>query len=74
MTFEKIAKIIAEFKEIDISEITLETSLQKDLELDSLDTVELIMSFESEFDITLEPDASLQTIADVVNMIEKETK
>lgn len=72
MTFEKVTKIIADFKEIDVSEITMQTALNKDLGLDSLDTVELIMSFESEFGITLEPDASLQTIEDVVNMIDKE--
>lgn len=72
MTFEKVAKIIAEFKETDVNEITMKSTLNKDLGLDSLDTVELIMSFESEFGITLEPDPSLQTIEDLVNMIEKE--
>jgi acyl carrier protein len=72
MTFEKVAKIIAEFKEIDVNGITMKSTLNKDLGLDSLDTVELIMSFEQEFNITLEPDPSLQTIEDVVNMIDKE--
>jgi acyl carrier protein len=72
MTFEKVAKIIADFKEIDVNEITMKSTLNKDLGLDSLDTVELIMNFEQEFNITLEPDPSLQTIEDVVNMIDKE--
>jgi acyl carrier protein len=72
MTFEKVAKIIADFKEIDVNGITIKSTLNKDLGLDSLDTVELIMSFEQEFNITLEPDPSLQTIEDVVNMIDKE--
>ena len=43
MTFEKVAKIIAEYKDIDVSTIKPESTFQE-LGIDSLDTVELIMS------------------------------
>jgi acyl carrier protein len=43
----------------------------EELELDSLDTVELVMEIEEAFDTSIEMDGELQTIGDVVTLIEK---
>lgn len=69
MVFEKVAKILAEQKEIDISSVRPESTLEE-LGLDSLDTVELIMQFEDEFGVTLETGDGLKTVADIVELIE----
>lgn len=69
MVFEKVAQEIAEYKEMDASEITMESSFE-DLGLDSLDMVELIMKLEESLDIQLEMDESLKTVGDVVGAIE----
>lgn len=68
-TFDKVVKILVDYNDCDASQITPETTLT-DLGLDSLDTVELVMNFEEEFGITLEMNEGLQTIADVVALID----
>ena len=71
MTFEKVAQLIAENKDMDVADIAL-TSTFEDLGLDSLDTVELVMVFEEEFNISIEMEGEeLKTVADLVNLIEK---
>ena len=69
MTFEKVAKIIAEYKDIDVSTIKPESTFQE-LGIDSLDTVELIMSFEDTFGVTIEMSPDLKTVQDIVNLID----
>ena len=69
MTFEKVAKIIAENRGIEASEITMETSFEA-LGFDSLDTVELVMNLEEEFSKTIEINEGLKTVADVVLLID----
>lgn len=69
MVFEKVAQEIAEYKEMEASEITMESSFEE-LGLDSLDMVELIMKLEESLDIQLEMDESLKTVGDVVGAIE----
>lgn len=70
MIFEKVAKVIAEYKEMDINEIKLESTFEE-LNLDSLDTVELVMKLEDELGVTIEMDENLKTVSDVVKAIEK---
>ena len=71
MTFEKVAKLIAENKDMDIADITM-TSTFEELGLDSLDTVELVMVFEEEFNISIEMEGEeLKTVAELVTLIEK---
>ncbi len=70
MTFEKIAAILADSLETDVSTIKMETTWEQ-LGLDSLDTVELIMKLEEEFDVTIEMNEKLKTVADVVNLIDE---
>ena len=69
MTFEKTAKILAEYKDIDVSEISLDSTFE-DLGLDSLDTVEIVMSREDEFGISIELDSSLKTVRELVELID----
>ncbi len=70
MTFEKVAKILAEYKGIDEDKVKQESSFQ-DLELDSLDVAELVMSLEDEFGITIELDETVKTVAELVGKIDE---
>ncbi|MCK5883985.1 MAG: acyl carrier protein [Bacteriovoracaceae bacterium] len=67
----KIIKLIAEATKIEESKITLETNLVDDLNLDSLDIVELMMKMEDEFGIEIpEEDAEgLKTVKDIVTYL-----
>ena len=68
MTFEKVAKILADYKAVDVSTITMDSSFE-DLGLDSLDTVEIVMSIEDEFGVSIEVNESLKTVRDLVDLI-----
>ena len=72
---ERVAKIIVDKLGVDESEVTQEASFTNDLGADSLDTVELIMEFEKEFDISI-PDESaeqIQTVGDAVSYLTEQT-
>lgn len=60
----KITSIIVEKLGVDVDDITNDASFTNDLGADSLDTVELIMEFEKEFDVTI-PDEDAEKIATV---------
>lgn len=68
----KVTEIIVKKLGVEESQVTEEASFTKDLGADSLDTVELIMEFEKEFDITIEDsDAEkIQTVGEVVKYLE----
>ncbi len=70
---DKVIKLISDSTKIDISKITLETSFVDDLNLDSLDIVELMMKMEDEFGVEIpEEDAEgLKTVKDIVVYLEK---
>lgn len=73
MVLNQIKEILKDTMDIDESKITLDAKLKEDLELDSLDSVELIMSAEEEFGIEI-PDEDVmnfKTVNDIVNYIEK---
>ena len=72
MSFEKIKSIIIEQLGATDSEITMDTSLMKDLEADSLDAVEIMMAIEDEFDIEIPDDDAekFQSIGDIVRYVE----
>ena len=73
---EKMREIIAEQLNCEESEINPETNFKDDLGADSLDTVELIMSFEEEFGVEI-PDTEaekIKTVQDVINYIEAHKK
>ena len=70
---EKIIKLVAEKLNKKVEDIKLDSRLVEDLGADSLDVVELIMTFEDEFGISL-PDEEVEkmkTIKDVITYIEK---
>lgn len=73
MIFENVRNALAEQFEIDAESITMETSLIDDLGADSLDVVELIMSLEDLFGITIsdEDAAQLHTVSRIVDYLEK---
>lgn len=63
--FEKVKKIVVDQLEIeDPDKVTPESNFQNDLNADSLDTVELVMALEEEFDIEI-PDEAAEKIATV---------
>ncbi|MBW8040779.1 MAG: acyl carrier protein [Planctomycetes bacterium] len=67
----KVVEIISEQMGTDKSEITRETSFINDLNADSLDTVELVMEFEDEFDLSIpdEEAEKIQTVGAAVDYI-----
>lgn len=75
-TIEKVKKIIAEQLCIAESEIKDDANVIEDLGADSLDVVELLMTFEDEFKVSI-PDERLEelkTIPQIVSIIEEYTK
>lgn len=69
---DKVIKLISDATKVDIAKIKPETSFVDDLNLDSLDIVELMMKMEDEFGIEIpEEDAEgLKTVNDVVKYLE----
>jgi len=61
---EKVQKIVAEQLGVEINEVTPSASFANDLGADSLDTVELVMALEEEFDVEI-PDEAAEQIATV---------
>jgi acyl carrier protein len=68
---QKVIDIISEQMGVDKSEITRETSFINDLNADSLDTVELVMEFEDEFDMSIpdEEAEKIQTVGAAIDYI-----
>ena len=77
MSLEKeVIDIVVEQLGVDPEEVTLDKSFVEDLNADSLDLTELIMTFEEkfEFETSEEEAAKLKTVQDVVNYIEQHKK
>ena len=75
-TIEKVKKIIAEQLCLSVAEIKDDANVVEDLGADSLDVVELLMSFEDEFGVSI-PDEKLEelkTIPQIVKIIEESIK
>ncbi|MFZ6050728.1 acyl carrier protein [Halocola ammonii] len=72
----KVTAIIVDKLGVDESEVNNEASFTNDLGADSLDTVELIMEFEKEFNIAIPDDQAekIQTVGQAVEYIENNTK
>lgn len=69
----RVISIIVDKLGVEESEVTSEASFTNDLGADSLDTVELIMEFEKEFNIAIPDDQAekIQTVGDAVTYIDK---
>ncbi len=73
-TFEKVKKIVAEQLSVDVTTITPESNFANDLGADSLDTVELVMALEEDFDIEIPDEAAekITTVKEAVDYINRE--
>ena len=71
--FEKICEIINEKMDIDVSEISKDSTFES-LDIDSLDMVEIIMDLEEAFDVELEDAQDLKTISDLMDFIENDER
>jgi len=69
---ERVAEIVAEQMGVEKAQVTRETSFVNDLGADSLDTVELVMEFEDEFDISIpdEDAEKIQTVGQALDYVE----
>ncbi len=72
----RVKEIIAAKLDVNESEVVNEASFTNDLGADSLDTVELIMEFEKEFDLSIPDDEAekIATVADAISHIEAAKK
>ncbi|MBQ5995717.1 MAG: acyl carrier protein [Clostridia bacterium] len=73
MVFEKVREIICDQFELDEDDVTLETVIREDLDADSLDLIDLVMTLEDEFSVEV-PDEALEnivTVEDIVKYIEE---
>jgi len=73
---DKVIEIVAEQMGVDKSEVTRETSFVNDLNADSLDTVELVMEFEDEFEMSIpdEEAEKIQTVGQAIDYINEHAK
>ena len=68
---EKITQILVETANVDADKVTKEATLKDDLGIDSLDSVEMVLELENEFDVKLDDDeiAHLVTVGDVLDLV-----
>ncbi len=71
MEFEKLVKVITEVLNVDVDEITMDSTFLDDLGADSLDVYQIIMGIEEEFDIEIPPEEAekITTVREAVEMI-----
>lgn len=72
MVLDKIKEILAEQLSVDPDKITMDSLLEEDLDADSLDAIDIVMSIEDEFRIEV-PDeviADMKSVGDIVNFLE----
>ena len=71
--YDKVVALLSEQLGIDKSRITPDSDIVKYLGADSLDVVQMLMSMEEEYGITVSEDdaANLKTVRDIVNILEK---
>ena len=69
MVFDAIAELIAEINDCDKADITMDSSF-RDLGIDSLDTVEMLMNLEDKLGKEIELEQAVETVGDLVRYIE----
>jgi acyl carrier protein len=71
MVLEQIRDLVSKKFKVAADKVTLETRLREDLNVDSLDAVELVMELEDVFDIKIQDDEAqaLKTVGDIVNFV-----
>lgn len=70
--FEKVVSVVSEQLGVDKDQIKLESNFIEDLGADSLDTVELLMALEEQFDCEIDESSAekLTTVADIVDYVQ----
>ena len=76
MVFDKVKRIIVDQLDVEEDKVTEAASITDDLGADSLDVVDLVMSFEEEFDIEIPDDQveKIKTVGDIVKFIEEKVE
>ena len=76
MEFEKLVKVITEVLNVDVDEITMESTFLDDLGADSLDVYQIVMGIEEEFDIEIPTEAAekITTGREAVELIKNATE
>ena len=72
-TYSKVVSLLSEQLNVDSNRISLESDVIKDLGADSLDVVQMLMTLEDDFGITVSEDeaSNLRTVSDIVALIDK---
>lgn len=73
MVFETVAKIIAERTDCSVEDVKMESTFA-DLGIDSLDTVDMVMSLEDALDVEIELDQKVETVGDLVKFVESKVQ
>lgn len=73
MVFDKVAELVAEQLGVDKKTITPESNIIEDLGADSLDVIEMLMTLEDEFGVTIPDDkiGQIKTVGQIVELIDK---
>ena len=76
MTEQKVKDILAKQLGVDVNKINEQTNIATDLGADSLDLVEILMSLEEEFSVSIPDEAipNIKTVGDLVAFIDKSKK
>jgi acyl carrier protein len=71
--FERVKKVAVAQLNVNVDEVTMEASFTKDLGADSLDTVELVMALEEEFECEIPDDEAekITTVQQAIDYVEK---
>ncbi len=72
---KKITDILVETTNVDPAKVSPESKLKDDLGIDSLDSVELVLELETQFDVRIEDEelAALVTVGDIIELIQTKT-
>ena len=73
MVFKTIAELIADRTDCAVEDVKMESTF-KDLGIDSLDTVELVMQLEEALDMEIELDQKVETVGNLVELVEARMK
>lgn len=73
MVFERIRSILCDQLDLEEDQVTMESDILEDLEADSLDVVDLVMTMEDEFSVEVPDDQieNFKTVGDIVRYVEK---
>ncbi|CAM2818680.1 acyl carrier protein [Fructilactobacillus fructivorans] len=69
--FNKIKDLIAKQTDVPATDIKMDTNLKEDVDIDSLDFFEVVDGLENEYDIEIESDEDISTVAQLVDYIQK---